>query len=281
MPELPEVETVVRDLRPLLCGQRLLAVRTSRHKLRQPWKRAWEPALLGKRVEAIRRRGKWIIIDLEPSSHLLVHLGMTGRFTVVESQSPKVAHTHVVFRLDQGDQELRFADIRRFGSLRYCATANELNELLAGKLGPEPWEMERGEWYRRLRSSRRCLKAILLDQTVIAGVGNIYADESLYMARLSPKQLAARTTRIQAERLLTAIAQVLEHAIGSRGSSIRNYVGGNGERGQYQNEFLVYGRTGEPCRNCGRAIACIRLAGRATHYCRHCQRTRLSKKVRI
>jgi formamidopyrimidine-DNA glycosylase len=277
MPELPEVETVVRDLRPLLCGQRLLAVRTSRHKLRQPWKRSWVAALLGKRVKAIRRRGKWIIIDLAPSSHLLVHLGMTGRFTVVESQSPKVAHTHVVFRLNGGEQELRFADIRRFGSVRYCATSDELDQILGGKLGPEPWEMDPADWYQRLRSSRRCLKAILLDQTVIAGVGNIYADESLFVARLSPKQPAARVTRKQAERLLAAIVQVLERAIGSRGSSIRNYVGGNGEQGQYQNEFLAYGRTGEPCRNCRRAIVCIRLAGRAAHYCPRCQRTRGQK----
>jgi formamidopyrimidine-DNA glycosylase len=273
MPELPEVETVVRDLRPLLCGQRLLAVHTSRHKLRQPWKRAWVSAIVGKRVQAIRRRGKWIIIDLEESSHLLVHLGMTGRFTVVESQLPKVAHTHVIFKLNEGEQELRFADIRRFGSVCYCATADELDHLLGGKLGPEPWEMDPADWYQRLRSSRRCLKAILLDQTVIAGVGNIYADESLHVARLSPKQLGARTTRAQANRLLAAIVQVLEHAIGSRGSSIRNYVGGNGLQGQYQKEFLAYGRTGEPCRNCGRAIACIRLAGRATHYCPRCQKT--------
>ncbi|HLW67803.1 MAG TPA: bifunctional DNA-formamidopyrimidine glycosylase/DNA-(apurinic or apyrimidinic site) lyase [Gemmataceae bacterium] len=274
MPELPEVETVVRDLRPLLCGQCLAAVRTSRHQLRQPWKRAWVSAIVGKRVQAIRRRGKWIILDLESSSHLLVHLGMTGRFTVVESKIPKAAHTHVVFKLNEGGQELRFADIRRFGSVRYCATADELNLLLGGKLGPEPWEMDPSDWSQRLRSSRRCLKAILLDQSVIAGVGNIYADESLFVARLAPKQLGTRTTREQADRLLSAIVQVLDHAIEARGSSIRNYVGGNGERGEYQNEFLAYGRTGEPCQNCGRAIACIRLAGRATHYCPHCQRSR-------
>jgi formamidopyrimidine-DNA glycosylase len=274
VPELPEVETVVRDLRPLLCGQRLLAVRTSQHKLRQPWKRAWESAVVGKRVEAIRRRGKWIILDLAPSSHLLVHLGMTGQFTVVESQSPKVAHTHVVFQLSEGYQELRFADIRRFGSVRFCATSEQLDQLLGGKLGPEPWEMDAADWHQRLRSSRRCLKAILLDQTAIAGVGNIYADESLFVAGLSPKRPGSRITRAQADRLLNAIVQVLEHAIGSRGSSIRNYVGGNGLQGQYQNEFLVYGRTGEPCRNCGHAIACVRLAGRSSHYCPRCQRTR-------
>ncbi|HEV3144034.1 MAG TPA: bifunctional DNA-formamidopyrimidine glycosylase/DNA-(apurinic or apyrimidinic site) lyase [Gemmataceae bacterium] len=277
MPELPEVETVVRDLRPLLCGQRLIAVHTSRRKLRQPWKRAWQSHVLGKRVEAVRRRGKWIIVDLEQSSHLLVHLGMTGRFTVVESQTPKAAHTHVIFRLNDGERELRFADIRRFGSVRYCANPDELDRLLGSKLGPEPWEMDPNDFYQRLRSSRRCLKAILLDQSVIAGVGNIYADESLFVARLSPKQLGARSTRAQTDRLLRAITEVLNQAIRYRGSSIRDYVGGNGEQGQYQNEFQVYGRAGEPCPNCGRAIACIRLAGRATHFCPRCQRARVAR----
>src|SRR5262249_39547523 len=171
--------------------------------------------------------------------------------------------------------------IRRFGSVRYCATAEELDGLLGGKLGPEPWEMEPEAWFRKLKSSRRCLKAILLDQTVVAGVGNIYADESLFVGGISPKLLGCRISRPQADRLLLAIVQVLDNAIRYRGSSIRDYVGGNGEQGQYQNELQVYGRTGEPCANCGRAIACIRLAGRATHFCLRCQPVRSQRsKVR-
>lgn len=272
MPELPEVETVVRDLRPRLIGKRVASVRTSRLLLRRPWQKKWARRLVGQRVKDVRRRGKWIIVDFEAAGHLLVHLGMTGQFTVESARSPVASHTHVVVALGNGKHQLRFRDVRRFGSVEFWPESAAVDALLAGKLGPEPSELP-ADWHRSFAGSRRCLKAILLDQRVVAGVGNIYADEALFEARLPPTQLGTATTPSEARRLRSALVRVLDRAISARGSSIRDYVDGNGERGAFQNEFRVYGRTGEPCVRCGTAVSCIRLAGRSTHFCPTCQQT--------
>jgi formamidopyrimidine-DNA glycosylase len=277
VPELPEVETVVRDLRPLVTGRRVLRVEAGDRKLRTPWEPAWGPTLVGKQVAAVRRRGKWILLDLDGGAVLVVHLGMTGRFTVERADAARELHTHLVFALDGAGDELRFRDPRRFGSARLFADAAAVEELLAAKLGPEPWNLGAKEWRAALRGTARPLKAVLLDQRVVAGVGNIYADESLHAARLHPTQPGERTTAAQAERLRAAVVAVLERAIESRGSTIRDYVGGDGQKGGYQDEFRVYGRTGEPCPRCGRAVECIRLAGRSTHYCPKCQKRAVSK----
>ncbi len=271
MPELPEVETVVRDLRALIVGQSLTGLRVGKRKLRHPWKPNWSRQIVGRRIEAIRRRGKWIIVDLDDGSHLLVHLGMTGRFTVEDSRTRLAPHTHLVFKLDSG-VTLRFRDVRRFGSVRHCATTALLISGLEPKLGPEPWDLTPKEWLASLKATRRSLKAILLDQSVVAGVGNIYADEALFAARLPPTQLGHHTTATQAQRLRLAIIQVLEQAIVARGSSVRDYVGGNGQSGGFQARHAVYGRTGQECVRCGAEIRVLRLAGRSTHYCPACQR---------
>ena len=272
MPELPEVETVVRDLRPLLVGRSFVKIDVSKKALRRKWSRAWEPRLVGKCVRAIHRRGKWIQIDVgEP--WLLVHLGMTGQFTVVDT-SPRENHTHVVFTLDDA-RELRFRDVRRFGSVSCFSTRNDLDAFFAStELGPEPFGVDPSYWRESLRRTKRNLKAILLDQTIVAGVGNIYADESLFEARLHPTLPGAALTARQAEALRRAIANVLTHAIDKRGSSIRDYIGGSGLKGEMQDEFRVYGRTGEPCLRCRTPIARMTLAGRSTHYCPKCQRKR-------
>lgn len=272
MPELPEVETVVRDLRPRLLRRRLASVETGGKRLRRPWSAEWANQLAGRRVRDVRRRGKWIVVELAGGAALVFHLGMTGRLTVVASETAREPHTHLVFGLDRGRQQLRFRDVRRFG----CATfytdpaALERSFRHAG-LGPEPFDLRAGVWHAGLTATRRCLKAVLLDQRVVAGVGNIYADESLFEARLPPTQPGCRTTPAEAERLRRGVIRVLRRAIDKRGSSIRDYVGGSGERGSYQDEFRVYGRAGKPCPRCGAPIACIRLAGRSTHYCPKCQ----------
>ena len=271
MPELPEVETVVRDLRPLLVGRRFEAVRAGKRKLRRAWSAAWEPHLVGRTVQGVRRRGKWIVLELEGGGLLVVHLGMTGQFTVRPASEPVQDHTHLIFDLDNG-QQLRFRDVRRFGSATYYPNAEELETFLDGKLGPEPFELPADYWRDALRKTNRPLKAVLLDQRVVAGVGNIYADESLHAARLNPKRTGRQTTRAQAERLREAIVAVLNRAIELRGSSIRDYVGGSGLKGGFQERFSVYGRAGDPCPTCGRPIACVRLAGRSTHYCPKCQK---------
>jgi formamidopyrimidine-DNA glycosylase len=196
---------------------------------------------------------------------------MTGQLTVVHGGAPRADHTHLVFDLDDGRQ-FRFRDIRRFGSATLFTDSALLDGFFeASGLGPEPFDLDPAYWRQRLISTERPLKAVLLDQRVVAGVGNIYADESLFDARLSPGRLGRQTTPRQADRLRQAVVQVLTRAIEGRGSSIRDYVAGNGERGNYQAEFRVYGRTGEPCLRCRTPIERVRLGGRSTHYCPRCQ----------
>lgn len=274
MPELPEVETVVRELRPELLERCIRAIRVSKQRLRRRWQEAWERLLVGHRITALRRRGKWIILDLDQDVHLVIHLGMTGQLTVQPARQLPRAHTHLFVSLDGGRKELRFRDIRRFGSASVFCSDEELERFFeAAELGPEPFDLDRKYWQECLATTRRCLKAVLLDQRVVAGVGNIYADEALFQAGLHPARLANQTSAAEALRLRRALVRVLKRAITRRGSSIRDYVGGSGQKGQYQNEFRVYHRTGQPCRRCRLPIECMRLAGRATHYCARCQPT--------
>ncbi|MGL4550413.1 MAG: bifunctional DNA-formamidopyrimidine glycosylase/DNA-(apurinic or apyrimidinic site) lyase [Gemmataceae bacterium] len=270
MPELPEVETVVRDLRPLLVGRTVVAVeRTSGVGLRRAWDPAWAGLVAGRRVEAVRRRGKWIVASLG-GGRLVVHLGMTGQFVVHPADAPRSAHTHFVFTLDRG--ELRYRDPRRFGSVQWLADDAAVADFFAGQgIGPEPFGVAPGWWREQLAATSRNLKATLLDQTVVAGVGNIYADEALFRARLHPSRRASGLTRPEADRLRRAVEEVLTRAIEARGSTIRDYVGGSGLAGGFQDEFAAYGRGGRPCPRCGAVIAVGRFAGRSSHFCPACQ----------
>jgi len=273
MPELPEVETVVRDLRPKIVGRRIASVRVGKKSLRTKWSASWGAKIRGRRIEVARRRGKWIVFDLTGDCSLVFHLGMTGRLTVHSTNEIPAPHTHLRFNVERGE-ELRFNDIRRFGSATFYANAKALeNSFERSRLGPEPFDLDAEYWRERLAATNRCIKAVLLDQTVVAGVGNIYADESLFEAELHPARLASDLADLEADRLRVAVKSVLRQAIEQRGSSIRNYVGGSGLKGRYQDEFRVYGRAGDPCPCCRTPIARIRLAGRSTHYCPKCQRS--------
>jgi formamidopyrimidine-DNA glycosylase len=272
VPELPEVETVVRDLRPHLVGRRIISIESSRKALRKPWKKQWNATLLRQTVRAVERRGKWIICHLDDEQRLVFHLGMSGQLKIVDAEAERESHTHLIFELDGGGRQLRFRDYRRFGSATLYATSADLERFfLCAKLGPEPFTVDPDYWRRQLARTARSLKAVLLDQRVVAGVGNIYADETLFQAQLHPKTDARRLDVREAARLRRAMVKVLTRAINRRGSSIRNYVGGEGLQGNYQREFRVYGRTGEPCPRCRTAIECVRLAGRSTHFCPQCQ----------
>ncbi len=275
MPELPEVETIVRDLRPLLRGRSFIAVQSSRKRLRSAWDRRWNEAVLHRQIVRLGRRGKWIVIDLANDGtpmHLLFHMGMSGQLRVMSSNESPARHTHLMFTLDGGSQQLRLRDPRRFGGAALLVGEPSLADFFRQKkLGPEPARISPKEWANRLSQTERCLKAALLDQSLVAGVGNIYADESLWEASLHPAQRACDITPNQAESLRKAIVKVLNRAIEAHGSSIRDYVGGNGEQGSYQQEFRIYGRDGQPCRRCGTTVALVRLAGRSSHYCPQCQ----------
>ena len=272
MPELPEVETVVRDVRPLLVGRRFTAIESGKKALRKPWKKAWNTTLLDQQITAVERRGKWIVCHVGDERRLVIHLGMSGQLKVVDAGADRESHTHLIFGLDDGRRQLRFRDYRRFGSSTLYETSADLETFFArAKLGPEPFTLDAAYWRSQLAKTSRSLKAVLLDQRVVAGVGNIYADETLFQAKLHPRILGSALGGSAADRLRRAIGTVLMRAIERRGSSIRNYVGGEGLQGEYQREFRVYGRRGEPCPRCRAPIERIRLAGRATHFCPRCQ----------
>jgi formamidopyrimidine-DNA glycosylase len=273
VPELPEVETVVRDLRPMLVGRSFGSVQVGKKPLRRRWNRQWTSKLAGCRVAAIRRRGKWLHLVLGADHHLVIHLGMTGQLGVFPADEPIAPHTHIVIGLDEGRRQLRFRDVRRFGSATVFANRQEVEQFfVASGLGPEPFDLDLASWRARLGAARRCIKAVLLDQRVIAGVGNIYADEALFEARIHPGRLACGLDPAETAILARAIVTVLDRAIRKRGSSIRDYRDGSGRKGKYQAEFRVYQRTGQPCFRCAWPIEQMRLAGRSTHYCPRCQK---------
>jgi formamidopyrimidine-DNA glycosylase len=261
MPELPEVETVVRTVAAHLAGRRIVSTRfTSRFVT--PGNRAkLTQRLAGRRIESVTRRGKFILIALDQGT-LTVHLGMTGKLLLSGEAGE---HTHGVFILDDG--LLLYHDPRQFGRIEWSAGAPPR----VAKLGPEPLEISFDEFRKRLRRKAR-LKALLLNQAFLAGLGNIYADESLFAAGIHPLSVADRLSAVRAKKLYDAIRSILTHAIQLGGSSISDYVNARGERGWFQMEHRVYGREGEPCANCGRPIRKILVAQRGTHYCPHCQK---------
>jgi formamidopyrimidine-DNA glycosylase len=261
MPELPEVETVVRSVAAHLAGRRILSTRFTSRFVTPGSRAKLAQRLAGRRIESVKRRGKFILIALDEGT-LTVHLGMTGKL-LVEGEAGE--HTHGVFTLDEG--VLLYHDPRQFGRIEWSAGAPPR----VARLGPEPLEISFDEFRARLKRNAR-MKALLLNQAFLAGLGNIYADESLFAAGIHPLTPAGKLTYARAKRLYDSIRGILTHAIRLGGSSISDYVNGRGERGWFQLEHKVYGREGEPCANCGRPIRKILVAQRGTHYCPHCQK---------
>ena len=269
MPELPEVECIVRSLRPWLEGRRLEAI-----EIRSPLAAAGNPGplrrvLAGRRVEAVRRRGKFILFDLDEGV-CAIHLRMTGRLLWQGEEGP---YTRAVIRFAHG--RLLLDDTRQFARI-YASP--ELPEPVA-RLGPEPFELPAAEFCSRLRARRGRIKPLLLDQRFLAGLGNIYADESLHRARIHPLQPAATLSSRRAERLHNAILAVLEEAIAAGGSSISDYVDGEGRSGRFQLLHRVYGREGQPCPACGTAVRRIVAAQRGTWFCPRCQPCRPARAL--
>ena len=274
MPELPEVETIVADLRPHLTGRTIVGCELVFPTIvRYPEPKVFIDSVAGLRIAGLRRRGKFILIDLDNDLLLVVHLGMTGQLRLVDPLTPVEKHTHAIFTLDDGRQ-LRYRDPRRFGRLLLGTEESLLASKKMPRLGPEPIDpaFASEELYQSLRRRRTSLKAVLLDQGAIAGVGNIYADESLHRARLRPDRLAGGLSRKSVQRLHESLRDSLKTAIANRGSSVDTYRDAWGEMGGQQEKLLVYGRAGEPCFTCGRPLALIRLAGRSTVFCRRCQK---------
>ena len=307
MPELPEVETIANGVHQRVHGQRIVRVWTSGKP--QTFKSP-EPeiaaALTGARIESVRRVGKTIVMTLhrgkvsdskdpgapsfaassqrvgssKTSVELLIHLGMTGRLLVSAPEIPLAPHTHAVLTLsgapgETARRELRFVDPRRFGRISLHApqptTRNQQPTTFSGP-GREPLTISLPGFIALFHPRRTPIKAALLNQSLLNGIGNIYADESLFRAAIRPTRQAARLTRAELARLRTALVDVLRHAIKLGGSSVSDYVDADGARGFFQLEHRVYRRTGQPCLTCATPIRRITLAGRSTHFCPHCQK---------
>jgi formamidopyrimidine-DNA glycosylase len=276
MPELPEVEMVVRTLRPRLVGERIRAVETSGLALRRPIDRKrLAAACVGARVEAVRRIGKYWLIDLSTprgAQVLVGHLGMTGRLVFADAAEPRAPHTHAVFHLRRG-VELRYVDPRRFGVLRAYAAAAAPSSPELAVLGVDPLAPGFTVTYfaDALAASTRDVKSFLMDQSRVAGLGNIYVCEALFRAGVRPTR-RSNTLRKKAAALHAAIVGVLEEAIVNRGTSFSDYVDADGQAGENQLSLWVYGREGELCRGCGTRIRRLVQAGRSTFFCLHCQK---------
>jgi formamidopyrimidine-DNA glycosylase len=269
MPELPEVETVVCGLRPLLVGRRLDRVTARRPDLRWPLPHDLGQRLTGATVTALRRRAKYGLLDTDRGDTLIFHLGMSGRFhQLAGAPGP---HDHVLFQL--GSVTLAYNDHRRFGSMHLTATAEAHTHPLLAPLGPEPLSdaFSATALAARARGRRTPIKALLLDQQTVAGIGNIYACEALFAAGIAPTRQAGRISHARLGGLVLAVKEVLAQAIRAGGSTLRDHAQVSGELGYFQHSFRVYGRQGGPCTSCGTPIRRLVQSGRSTFHCPRCQ----------
>jgi formamidopyrimidine-DNA glycosylase len=283
MPELPEVETVMRGLQPSMEGAVIAQAQVNRPDLRWPFPDHMAERLTGARVVALRRRSKYILAELDRGETLLVHLGMSGRMTVsgdplgqfVHDHPQAAKHDHVVFDMENGAR-VTFNDPRRFGAMDLIDTAGLAEHKLLRVLGPEPLgnDFHEDHLIAAFKGKNSPVKSALLDQGIIAGLGNIYVCEALFRAQISPKRKAGQLAAARVAALVPIIRQVLEEAIIAGGSSLKDFRQANGELGYFQHSFDVYGREAEPCKRqgCGGTIARITQSGRSSFYCGKCQR---------
>ena len=281
MPELPEVETVARGLRRTIVGRRILSVRLGKTDfIDDP--AALEQHLPGRQIEAVERYGKFMLLRLSPVNSvgsavrngeaapaaLLVHLGMTGQIAPNPAAEPCRKHTHACFLLDD-DRELRYTDARRFGRLAYLSAGPLAEELRS--FGADPLEVSLEGFVKQARTRRARIKALLLDQSFLRGVGNIYADESLWRAKIHPARLGAALGKEQLKTLHRVLREILEKAIVLRGSSISDFLDAEGQPGEYQRHHRAYGREGQGCYRCAALIRRAIVAGRSSYFCPKCQ----------
>lgn len=274
MPELPEVETVCRGLRASMVGRRVEKVQVRRAAIRVPVPSDLAQRITGARVETVERRAKYILIAMNNGYCLLVHLGMSGRIMVFSPAPQELhKHDHVLFHLDDG-QAVIFNDPRRFGLVTGAPCEEVATHPLLAVLGPEPLsEAFDAEYlYQRLQKRKQAIKPALMNQKLVVGVGNIYASEALFRSGIHPERPANKISKEKYGQLVTAIREVLEAAIASGGSTLRNYVNSGGQSGYFQHHFDVYDRESKPCLKCGELIARITQAGRSTFYCSKCQK---------
>ena len=274
MPELPEVETTRRGLEHHLVGRRLTRAIVRDARLRQPVPKQLPQLLQGATINVLARRGKYLLIECANSRRgtLIVHLGMSGRLWLLDSDTPPEKHDHFDLVLDNG-KTVRLRDPRRFGLVLW-QQGDPLAHPLLASIGPEPLssDFNGAALHAATRKRSAAIKQVIMDSHVVAGVGNIYANEALFRAGISPRKGARRLTRAQCDALALRIRETLNEAITAGGSSIRDYVGSDGMAGNFQSRFLVYDRAGQPCTRCGGAIKGIMQGQRSTYYCPRCQK---------
>lgn len=271
MPELPEVETTRRGIAPHLEGRQIVAVTVRHPRLRWPVPVDLPQRLVGQRIASVERRAKYLWLPF-PDGTLLLHLGMSGSLRIIDAAEPAAIHDHLDIALDSG-RALRLTDPRRFGAALWVEGDIHAHALLAG-LGPEPLtEAFSGEYlFARSRGRRAPVKSFLMDGRIVVGVGNIYANEALFAAGIRPDRAAGRISRARYERLVTEAKRVLARSIEQGGTTLRDFVGGDGKPGYFKQQLFVYGRGEQPCKVCKNRLVETRLGQRSTVYCRFCQR---------
>jgi formamidopyrimidine-DNA glycosylase len=269
MPELPEVETSRRGIEPHIINTRVTRVIVRNRSLRWPISKTVDRRLVGETITSVTRRAKYLLINTDGGSAIL-HLGMSGSVFIVDRDTPAGIHDHVDIEFDSG-KTMRFRDPRRFGSLHWSKTP--LQHKLLKSLGPEPLgnDFDARYLWEKSRGRRISVKQFIMNAQVVVGVGNIYASEALFLACINPRRAAGRISLQRYERLIVAIKEVLASAIKAGGTTLRDFYGGDGEAGYFQQQLEAYGREGEPCRRCDAPITAIVQGQRSTYYCKHCQ----------
>ena len=272
MPELPEVETTRRGIRPHLLGRRVRDVVVRQRQLRWPVPPELDAELPGRVIRDVRRRAKYLLLEMAPAGTVLLHLGMSGSLRVIPAPTPVARHDHLDLVLDDGCA-LRFTDPRRFGTCLWL-TDGPCRHPLLRDLGPEPLgpDLTADHLYARARRRRSAVKAFLMDSRIVCGVGNIYANEALFRAGIHPLRAAGNISHRRYAALVEAVRAVLEAALGAGGTTLRDFRDAGGRPGYFSARLAVYGRNGEPCLRCGGTVRLVRAGQRSTYYCPRCQR---------
>lgn len=271
MPELPEVETIVRGLQKTVVGKKIKSIKVIFPGIVKQDAKKFKKNVNKSEIRRVSRQGKYILIDLSNGNTILAHLGMTGNFLLVKSSSPRNKHNHLIIRFYETRKELRYNDQRKFGKIKSFPTSKEENVSELKKLGPESLNISAPDFINLFQKRKGRIKSALLNQQILAGLGNIYADESLFEARIHPAQKIDKLSPQELKRLLQAIQKILKKAIRAGGSSIENYYNVNGEIGSFQLQHKVYGREGLSCKRCGTIIKRIKISQRSSYFCPKCQ----------
>lgn len=265
MPELPEVETIRRQLSEHITGAMIESV-----EVRDIHCYEGSREIKGEKIEQVERAGKYLFVHFASGRGLQVHLKMTGRVIIDLGNYDTLEHTRVVLKLVDG-RRIFYWDTRMFGYIKVAEDIRKQELGIREKMGPEPWEISDIDFLRKLQKTGRAIKEAILDQSLLAGVGNIYASDGLWLARINPRRKSKTLSLSEVKKLRASLCRVMERGLATGGASDNSYVNALGQRGSYQNEFLVYGRTGEPCHNCGRALTYLKIGGRGSWMCENCQ----------